>query len=421
MPNKKTRFQDGIFYKKRPVIPPGSGRNILSHNSTFAILFLRSKDGSSAQEIKKSLEILWKFYASLKRRQQVGSVLIGYGPRIFRLDGVKRAMPENLKWQFLPPSKLNRSILEGCGIKFSEQTQYNPGISEDVVIQIISNTQLETFNAIVETSKHVNPINNAKNVLNVSRFFTGFQRDDGRTWLGFHDEISNLSNERERTKAIFIEPEANDLRPRDYWTRSGTYMVFIRMEIDLSKWETIDRVQQECIVGRRKRDGMPLIGIDKRGTPVAVDKFKQKASMRTVLDHPDYFNLRYLPRRVLRKLDIDASVRILTQSHVGRTRHLDAIPTNMTSSRRIFRQSFEFIEPLYESEKAFRLGTNFVSFQTDPRRLFFILTDPNWMGGSNFGGESGRREIPDILSVLAAGVFYVPPLERPFPGESIFS
>ena len=37
------------------------------------------------------------------------------------------------------------------------------------------------------------------------------------------------------------------------------------------------------------------------------------------------------------------------------------------------------------------------------------------MGGSNFGGQ-----ITNLLYVLASGVFYVPPLEKPFPGVSIF-
>jgi hypothetical protein len=43
------------------------------------------------------------------------------------------------------------------------------------------------------------------------------------------------------------------------------------------------------------------------------------------------------------------------------------------------------------------------------------------MGGSNFGGESGKSGISDLLSVLAAGVFYVPQIEKPFPGKSIFA
>jgi Dyp-type peroxidase family len=393
------------------------GRGESSHNSTFAAIFLRVITGSSAYEMGKSLEKLWKMYTSLRPRQM--SFLIGYGPKIFNLNGMKKAMPENLNRQFLLPSNINRDILEGCAIKYSSEAQHNLGLTEDIVIQIISNTQLATYNAIAETSKHLN--NNKEKTLELTRFYTGFERDDGRSWLGFHDEISNLSSEKERKKTIFVNAVANDLRLRDYWTQGGTYLAFIRIEIDVLRWERVGPVQQELIVGRRKKDGMPLIGVDKKGRPQTVDSFKRKATKRMIRDHPDYFRIRHLPSSIIRKLDVDTSLRILTQSHVGRTRHMDGIGSEKTSSRRIYRQSFEFIEPLYGSEKPMRLGTNFISFQNDPGRLFFILTDPNWMGGSNFGGESGKSGISDLLSVLAAGVFYVPQIEKPFPGKSIFA
>ena len=257
--------------------------------------------------------------------------------------------------------------------------------------------------------------------LKFSMCYTGFQRSDGRSWLGFHDEISNLSGERERRKTVFINPVANNLRLRDYWTQGGSYLAFIRIEIDLLKWEQVDPIQQELIIGRRKKDGMPLIGVDKKGRPLTIDKFKGRTTTQAVRDHPDYFRINHLPSSIRRKLDVDTSIRVLTQSHMGRTRHLDGIGSEKTSSRRIYRQSFEFIEPLYTSEKPIRLGTNFISFQSDPSRLFFILTDPNWMGGSNFGGESGKPEVSELLSALATGVFYIPPIEKPFPGASIFN
>ena len=167
---------------------------------------------------------------------------------------------------------------------------------------------------------------------------------------------------------------------------------------------------------------MPLIGVDKKGKPLTIGKFDGKTTTtQAVRDHPDYFRINHLPSSIRKRLDVDASTRILTQSHIGRTRHIDNISSEKTSSRRIYRQSYEFIEPHYTSEKPIRLGTNFISFQSDPSRLFFILTDPNWMGGSNFGGEQGKLEISELLSALATGVFYIPPMEDPFPGVSIFN
>ena len=140
------------------------------------------------------------------------------------------------------------------------------------------------------------------------------------------------------------------------------------------------------------------------------------------LNHPDYFALNDLSASDKRKLDLDASRRILSQSHVGRARHIDGISSEKPSSRRIYRQGFEFIEPTpgYGPGEPFMIGLNFLSFQNDPSRLFFILSDPNWMGESNFGGERSTFAKSNLLSVHACGVFYVPPVEKPFPGASIF-
>jgi deferrochelatase/peroxidase EfeB len=54
------------------------------------------------------------------------------------------------------------------------------------------------------------------------------------------------------------------------------------------------------------------------------------------------------------------------------------------------------------------------------RRVFFVLTTPTWLGSTNFGGDpmSGPR----LLRVLAAGVFFCPPVVsgEPYPGSSMF-
>lgn len=416
--DKMTRYQRGIFYKRKSLNPLLDHFDV-SRNSTFTAIFLSVRKGSSAIEVGKSLEKLWNMYSSLRPWRL--SVLIGYGPRIFNLNGVKKAMPQHLNRQFLRPSRENRYILDGSSIRYSSSSPYNLGLGEDIMVQIISNTQLGTYNTIAETFKHLTLKNNEK-TMKFSRFYTGFQRADGRSWLGFHDEISNLSSENERRKVIFIDPVTNDLKLRDHWTRGGTYLAFIRMEIDFLGWQKISPMRQELIVGRRKSNGMPLIGVDRMGRPQAIDKFKQITTVRMVRDHPDYFKIRRLHPDILKKLDVDKSMKILTQSHVGRTRHMDRINSGNISSRRIYRQSFEFIEPLYTLKRRIRLGTNFVSFQNDPARLFFILTDPNWMGHTNFGGEpTSKSRNLTLLSVLAAGVFYVPPIEKPFPGASIFS
>ena len=67
-----------------------------------------------------------------------------------------------------------------------------------------------------------------------------------------------------------------------------------------------------------------------------------------------------------------------------------------------------------------KVGLNFLSFQNDPARLLFILTDPNWLGNSSFGGDSQFKDINKLLHVQACGIFFIPNIEKPFPGSCIF-
>ena len=115
----------------------------------------------------------------------------------------------------------------------------------------------------------------------MTKFFTGFQRNDSRGWLGFHDELSNLRPGKERRRAIFIDRWNNQLRHRDMWTVGGTYLAFLRIEIDLELWNRIDRHHQEFIVGRNKISGIPLIGVTKKGNPL----YKEDHSIREITSY----------------------------------------------------------------------------------------------------------------------------------------
>ena len=69
----------------------------------------------------------------------------------------------------------------------------------------------------------------------------------------------------------------------------------------------------------------------------------------------------------------------------------------------------------------FRAGLNFVSFQDTPARLLKMLTAGGWLGGANFGGDEAKHpELKTLLSVFAAGVYFVPPVVdgEPFPGAA---
>jgi Dyp-type peroxidase family len=435
------KLQTGIYYSEVDLKAKSDfslRRRKPVHNSTFAILFLRVLEGFKANQVGKSLRQLWKMYESLEKGKVMDlpnhpvptgelSVLIGYGPSIFKLPYIRKKMPNDLKdRQFLPPNKEGGGpILKGSGIKYANDIRENPINSAHIVLQFISKTQLPAYRAVVETWRHLHYHDIENEPLRFMSFYTGFQRDDGRSWLGFHDELSNMRNAKEREGAIAVNEMNNSLSLNDTWTKYGTYLAFMRIEIDLEIWQKIERKQQELTVGRDKLTGCPLVGVDKEGNPVIKEECQNKAGINDAndpkyIDHPNFFIKPNVSNKAKEKLDIDATFRNLNQSHIGRTRHIDGIPSNEPTSRRIFRQSFEFLEQLNRPTKTFRAGLNFVSFQNDPGRLFFILTDPNWLGNTNFGGNQiNKHGLDRLLSVLAAGIFFVPAVERPFPGSSI--
>ena len=433
-PNKTRKIQDGINYNKRAFHASHSSEKKNPLNDCFALLFLRTSTNST-DAIKKSISDLWKMYNKLKSGYSYDlenssfpsgglTVLIAYGQRMFEVPGITKKIPRDFKEkQFLPPGPL-KTILPGSELRYSTDIHNNVGLSESIALQFISKTQLATYRAIVETKKYLQE--DKRQALKFSNFYTGFQRDDGRSWLGFHDEVSNFRSPKERVDAIAIDPFNNNLLHRDFWTTNGTYLVYLRIEVELDIWNTIERRRQELIIGRDKLSGSPLVGVDKVGNPMinkaSLSAYDVKGFQKFFHDHVDYFSGPQLSDKVRSLSDIKASSAILSQSHIGRTRHIDKIDSKYPVSRRLYRQGFEFIEPVYNRpKKRFRVGLNFVSFQNDPARLFFILTHPDWMGNSNFGGTSTNKQMRKLLSVLVAGVFFVPPNEKPFPGVTLFN
>jgi len=425
------RFQKGIYFRNEPFHFVSKDE---SPNDSFAILFVRVSSTAPTNRISEELGSLWNIYKDLGKGKIIHlpgcivpsgqlSVLIGFGPTLFSIRGIERKIPRDFKdKQFLPPIG-GAPVIHDSGIKYSHFQHENLGTTQHIGIQFTSKTQLATYRAVVETWKYLSNIEPSKRILNFTEFFTGFQRDDSRSWLGFHDQVSNIDTLNERKEAIFINRGNNNLVPRDFWTEGGTYLAFLRTAINLEIWEKIEQKQQEIIIGRDKLTGIPLAGIDKKGNPVTTERCPPVSEIRAYdkrfHDHPDYFSKPQLSK--MNGVDESASIQRLSQSHIGRVRHVNHLRAGNTASRRIFRQGFDFIQPIYNnSTMKLIVGLNFVSFQNDPGRLFFILTDPNWLGNTNFGGAGQIYGIDDLLSVLAAGVFFVPPDEKPFPGASIF-
>ena len=219
--------------------------------------------------------------------------------------------------------------------------------------------------------------------------------------------MSNLkSDERLGVIAIKRSPQ-----PAEQWIEGGTYLAFLRTAVDLTSWRGLSRQQQELLVGRDKLSGCPLESRDAQGNPVARSGCPVTGT-REVID----------PGNEAFREPTNVRDPILSQSHVQRANH-HVGPVNDRNSLRIFRQGYEFLEPL-EMAPGFRVGLNFVSFQDTAQRLFRMLAQDGWLGRTNFGGDP-NAPLPgtdQLLSVRAGGVFLVPPVVagEPFPGASIF-
>jgi len=414
-------LQEGIYSgpEKRP-------------RDSFAILFLKCEENSNAKKVGDALIQLWDKYGTLKNgpsyssendyvpKLQNLSVLIGYGKNIFSLEGAVEECPKDFSDFSLlnPQNNGGGSILENSELFFDNNVNHNHAAFDDIVLQFIGGNEFATSQAVVESWRELLKINSSNPILHLTRFYTGFARYDNRGWMGFHDGVSNMKSD-ERKYAISID--SSKLNTPDKWTINGTYMMFMRIAIDLETWWKLSVEQQEIIVGRDKNKGYPLVGVDANGKPVKDKRIGEAGSTEVTdpgnemfRDHPEYGNQRSLPQGVTDE--------VLNYSHIGAMRKINHLPSWKTESSRIFRQGFEFLEPIDKLPKI-RVGLNFVSFQNTPERVFKTLT--SWTKYEKRYSESPKNlylKFNEYLSVISAGLFFVPPMEEgtPFPGYSIF-
>jgi deferrochelatase/peroxidase EfeB len=391
------RFQEGLFHRsgQRP-------------GPCFTLLFLRAAPGATARQVGGAFAELWGRYQRLKEGRLPDlepatvppgnlSVLVGYGLRAFKLPEAARPLPMELgpKHQFRPPQENGGGLfLRGSGLAYDTDVLENRA-AEDIALQFIGDTQLAVHRAVVETWKFLFDAGPRAPLL-MKGFFQGFSREDGRSWIDFHDGVSNLKSS-ERAAVMAIKPGARE----DAWTEGGTYLAFMRLGVDLAAWRRVAEPQQELLVGREKRGGCPFASRDASGRGVPVAGCEGPAG--TDFHEPP-----------------SVGDEVLRVSHVQRANHHER-DFAAVNSLRIYRQGYEFLEPL---ESGFRAGLNFVSFQDSPERLFRMLTTAGWLGGTNFGGDpaSTPTDLKSLLRVRAGGVFLVPPVvsAEPFPGASLF-
>jgi Dyp-type peroxidase family len=419
----QTKLQNGIFYLDTPTI-----------GNSCHIVFIRAGVGSNASEIGEALVKVWTMLKNLekgivndlkgvnKRHLHPGNLttLIGYGPEIFLIKEAKKQKPLDLNDEVVfkfPNLNGGGPIIQDSDILYSKDIVKNDAQSEHIILQFVGDDEFITSRASFETWKLSSRLQNSQgnNILYITRIFTGFQRDDKRNWFGFHDGVSNLPS-KDRLQIISITKK--DVVDKDIWTINGTYMAFLRIEFDINEWGKVKDTDQSIIIGRDKITGCPLIGVDKNKQPIKDNRCPVRGTFEVIekgneifREHPPFGKQMYLPR--------GSSDKLLEKSHVGIANPTDE-QSDRTNSYRIYRQGFEFLEPI-ESYPGFRVGLNFISYQNNPKRLFNILKH----SAGKSKPTNSVAELPSFetfFSIRTAGIFLVPPLieNEPFPGAGIF-
>src|SRR5215213_11276709 len=208
-------LQEGIYYSKGT--KPGK---------FFCILFLRADPSLNATTIGEYFSKLWNLYLGLKKgiiKDLPGhemphgnlTVLVGYGQNLFNINGIKKNIPYALVnglYKIEKPGILGGGpVISGAGrsgLNYSFDIIKNVA-TEDIAIQFIADTQLAVNRCILETWKFLHDNRNIEtgtSPLSLVHFFSGFQRDDFRSMLDFHDGLSNMESGDPRYQSLAIKP-----------------------------------------------------------------------------------------------------------------------------------------------------------------------------------------------------------------------
>jgi deferrochelatase/peroxidase EfeB len=389
-PETASRLQDGIYF--------ASGTTPLS---AYRLVLLNVRDAASSAQVGAALATMWGRLQLLRQGvvdEAAGSggdpaeltCLLGFGAPLFaRFAGMAR--PSGVEPLGDLPFKSIRWV--AADRRTGEA---------DLAVQLIAKSEFAVERAVVDLWTWTS---SAQIPLQVHTVYNGFKREDGRSWLGFHDGVNNIESSQRRGVI-----EAAGGNPA--WMDGGTYMAFLRLALDLVAWRQLPLAHQEIIVGRDKQTGCPLVRVDPGLEPVAI------AGCPAGPNHPESASYRNpaLP-------GVDQG--LLRQSHMHRVNLNRQSPPGDEQNNRIFRQGYEFVESL--GGGGLRVGLNFVSFQRSLGNLTRILHLPGWLGDANFGGVAdasapapGGLAPLKLVSVIAGGYYAVPPSAEPFPGADIF-
>ena len=401
MPTNVGRLQEGIYIvNKRP------GR-------AYRLLLLDIRPGAGAEDVHKALTEVWALLTELRRgevrelrstraddpkapitvpRSEL-TCLLGFGASLFKHAPavVEHGDPPDELLALHPDRDANQPF-PSLGWTSHARSRGDA----DIAIQLIAETELAVTRAVVDVCSL---IADPACPLQLVTFHGGFNREDSRSWLNFHDGLSNLAS-GERQAAVEV------VRKDPQWMHQGTYMAFLRLAVDLAAWRALDRAQQEGIIGRHKLTGCPLESVPADGLPRMLKGCPFTGNPPGSSGH--------------REPGLTSDP-VLDVSHIHRvnpTREGPKVP----GSNRIYRQGYEFLEMVGEGQ--WRAGINFVSFQRSLTHINTILTERGWMRTANFGGRAQHRGpgLIQLASIIGAGYYAVPPNGDggPFPGADIF-
>jgi Dyp-type peroxidase family len=401
-PSAHDRQQPGIYFRSGERPPP-----------CWRLVLLDFEPGTRRRDARDALASIVRMLGALRAgrvRELRGApagergatadtfadlaALIGFGRRLFDDERHEPRLTRAPRPDFL-------AYLPAAGDPFPElpwAERRAPAAEADVALQLTASVQAATNRAAVEVWKL---IEDEGLPLRVTASFDGFGRPDGRGWLEFHDGVGNLAS-RTRPAAITAGGDPG-------WMAGGTYMAFLRFRVDLTVWRALERSDQELVVGRDKLTGSPLVGVRRdaggRARPVAGPPPPSDPSpaQRAAFGDPP-----------------ETTDALVESSHVHRANQNRASP-DAPAALRIYRQGYDFLESIGPEGPA--LGLNFVSFQADLATLQHLLNLPGWLGDVTFGGPAapaaGEPPSPRLLSLLAGGLYAVPPRARPFPGAAL--
>lgn len=314
--------------------------------------------------------------------------MLGYGASFFTRGFTSAEAPHGLV-------ALQHPATPTASIPWAEGVQARAG-EGDICLQLTGDREHAVARGAVEIWKTVR---DRGLPVDIRTTYSGFARDDRRSWLGFHDGVSNICKP-DRRGAIECGGDPD-------WNRGGTYMAFLRLQVDLEGWRELSRVQQEVLVGRDKLSGQALAGVDIGGgdlrpRPFPLEPETEASKQPAFVDPPETGDA------------------IVEASHIHRANQSRASATTH-SAHRIFRQGFEYLEGIEAGEPS--LGLNFVSFQAELEHFWQVLGLHDWLGGVNFGGRNSRGfgEPPalQLTTLRAGGVYAIPPRAAPFPGARL--